>query len=92
MVSNRNAAGLTSIGEPGFMEARMGIEPMHGGFAGPSLTTWVPRLNFVGPRGELAATQHQTDPLLSAPPKAEAYRVLVHTEVRIAPASTGRNR
>jgi hypothetical protein len=28
------------------MEARVGIEPTHKGFADLSLTTWVPRLNF----------------------------------------------
>jgi hypothetical protein len=29
------------------LEARVGIEPTHKGFADLSLTTWVPRLNLV---------------------------------------------
>jgi hypothetical protein len=29
-----------------FLEARVGIEPTHKGFADLSLTTWVPRLNL----------------------------------------------
>ena len=29
------------------MEARVGIEPTHKGFADLSLTTWVPRLNLI---------------------------------------------
>ena len=32
----------------------MGFEPTYGGFADPSLTTWVPRPNLVGPHGQIA--------------------------------------
>jgi hypothetical protein len=31
----------------GMLEARVGIEPTHKGFADLSLTTWVPRLNLL---------------------------------------------
>ena len=32
-----------------FLEARVGIEPTHKGFADLSLTTWVPRLGWAMP-------------------------------------------
>ena len=32
--------------KPKYLEARVGIEPTHKGFADLSLTTWVPRLNL----------------------------------------------
>jgi hypothetical protein len=55
--SSCSAAGRTStrirqhllapaVDWPGLLEARVGIEPTHKGFADLSLTTWVPRLNL----------------------------------------------
>ncbi len=36
---------MTILGTMKMLEARVGIEPTHKGFADLSLTTWVPRLN-----------------------------------------------
>jgi hypothetical protein len=46
MVQFRQHSSETYVFIGYFMEARVGIEPTHKGFADLSLTTWVPRLNL----------------------------------------------
>src|SRR6516162_5187601 len=47
------------------LEARVGIEPTHKGFADLSLTTWVPRLNLTSIAKIFAACQANTRILIA---------------------------
>jgi hypothetical protein len=83
------------------LEARVGIEPTHKGFADLSLTTWVPRLtqSTSAPDGSPTAEHEQTgknleretgfEPATSTLARSHSTTELLPLDVKIIPHPTG---
>ena len=62
------------------LEARVGIEPTHKGFADLSLTTWVPRLDTSNlPRSDKEIQQLRSSRLLGAVAGTESCKMFAST-------------